>query len=510
MIRRRKVKFSTVKRMIAPLLTVLMLLGLAACAKPNTSDETTPAAAETVIDPSTTEELYLGYKKDDIPDTLKYNKETVKILYWSNAERPEFEIEEDADDSDRIISAIKMRNAAVQDRLDVVFEWDGQKGAVGQRADFTKYVETQYNGSNYYDIIAAYSRVAGMLSTRGFLVDINTIDDNHINFEQDWWPKTVIDTCTIGQSLYFISGDISTNTLHFMYGIYYNKELISSYNLDEPSTLVQNGTWTISKLIDMTRDKYQDLNSNESADKEDFFGFCTVNFHCDAFYTGSNLMLVEQDPDKTLIISPDFSGEKAINLVAQLGTWLPTKDCIVNSGTYQVPFVSGQALFCQNRVYMADAINKCGLNAVTWKYGIVPTPKYDEDQDEYITVMGNPFTLYGIGNGSSNYSRATAVLECWASEAYRRTTPAIFEVNMKLRYAKDNIDSQMFDILRATCRYDLGRIFSDDLSFMSEMPSKAACAGTPWSAGLKSKVKILNNSIAGIVSDLEKNAKLVK
>ena len=54
MIRRRKVKFSTVKRMIAPLLAVLMLLGLAACAKPNTSDETTPAAAETVIDPSTT------------------------------------------------------------------------------------------------------------------------------------------------------------------------------------------------------------------------------------------------------------------------------------------------------------------------------------------------------------------------------------------------------------------------------------------------------------------------
>ena len=144
MIRRRKVKFSTVKRMIAPLLAVLMLLGLAACAKPNTSDETTPAAAETVIDPSTTEELYLGYKKDDIPDTLKYNKETVKILYWSNAERPEFEIEEDADDSDRIISAIKTRNAAVQDRLDVVFEWDGQKGAVEQRADFTKYVETQY------------------------------------------------------------------------------------------------------------------------------------------------------------------------------------------------------------------------------------------------------------------------------------------------------------------------------------------------------------------------------
>lgn len=502
-------KMNTAKRLLALASATLMLLGLAACAKPNDVGSGTSDVTTASVD-VTTDDLYLGYKKDDLPETLNFNKETVKILYWSNAERPEFEIEEDADDSDRIIAAIKARNAAVQERLGVVFEWDGQKGAVKQRADFTKYVETQYNGSNYYDIIATYSRTAGMLSTRGFLVDLNTVEESYLNFEQEWWPSTVIDTCTIGKSLYFVSGDISTNTLHFMYGIYYNKELIQNYNLEEPAELVQSGKWTISKLIDMTKDKYQDLNSNEKADKEDFFGFCTVNFHCDAFYTGSDLLLVEPDEDKVLIISPDFSGEKAVNLVAQLGTWLPTNDCIVGSDNYQVPFVSGQALFCQNRVYMADAINKCGLNAVTWKYGIVPTPKYNEDQDDYITVMGNPFTLYGIGNGSDKQSIATAVLECWASEAYRRTTPAIFEVNMKLRYAKDNIDSQMFDILRSTVRYDLGRIYSDDLQFMSEMPSKAACAGTPWSAGLKSKVSILNKAIAGIVSDLEKTARLVK
>lgn len=469
----------TAKRLLALAFAGLMLLGLAACAKPNGPDSGTTDDTSVVAE-VTTDNLYLGYEKDSLPETLNFNKETVKILYWSNAERPEFEIEEDADDSDRIIAAIKARNAAVQERLGVQFEWDGQKGANANRADFTKYVETQFSGSNYYDIIATYSRTSAMLATRGYLVDINTIGESYLDFEKDWWPSTVIDTCSIGQSLYFISGDISTNTLHFMYGIYYNKELIANYNLEEPAELVQSDKWTISKLIDMTKDKYQDLNSNDTADKEDFYGFCTVNFHCDAFYTGSDLMLVEPDETKTLIISPDFSGEKAINLVAQLGTWLPTNDCIVNSSTYQIPFVSGQALFCQNRVYMADAINKCGLNAVTWKYGIVPTPKYNEDQDNYITVMGNPFTLYGIGNGSDKQTIATAVLECWASEAYRRTTPAIFEVNMKLRYAKDNVDSQMFDILRNTVRYDLGRIFSDDLSYMSEMPSKAACAGTPW------------------------------
>ncbi len=500
---------SIAKRIPALILAGLMLIGLVACAQQGQGGD---SSAETTASPETgeeTEELYVGYPKDDLPDTLKYNGETVKILYWSDSERPEFEVAEGADSDDRIISAIKTRNAVVQDRLNVTFEWDGQPGDFGDRSNFTKYVGAQFQASNYYDIIATYSRTSGMLATRGYLADLNTIDDSYLNFNQPWWPESLVDTCTIGKSLYFISGDASTNTLHFMYGVYYNKGLVADYNLEDPQTLTIAGTWTIDKLMSMTKDKYQDLNNNEKQDKDDFIPFGTKDFHCDAFYTGSDLMLVEQDPDKVLIISPDFSSEKTIELVAKLGTWLPTKDTILTDD-YMKPFVAEQGLFCLNRVYMADNVSGTGLNAVTWTYGIVPVPKHDEDQTNYITVMGNPFTLYGVGNGSADPSKATAVIECWASEAYRRTTPAIFEINMKLKYSKENVDAQMFDLIRSTVRYDLGRIFADTLNLMSEMPSKTACAGTSWTSGLNPKLSLLNKACVGIVDDLEKNANLAR
>lgn len=499
-------------RFLAFVFAAVMLLSLASCADNQGNNNEITTAPEATVEGEVTEELYLGYEKDKLPTDLTYNNESVKVLYWSDAERKEFEIKEDEDDSDRIVSAIKARNEVVQQRLGITFDWDSTKGNSKNRAEFTKYVETQFNGGNYYDIIATYSRTSGMLATRGFLMDLNTIENNYIDYEQNWWPATIIDVCTIAKSLYFVSGDISTNTLHFMYGIYFNKELIADRQLEDPQTLVKNGTWTIGKLIEMTSDTYEDRDNSNSKSVEDFYGFCTLYFHCDAFYTGSELRLVDNDEDNVLIISPDFSSEKAINLVDQLGQWLTTDSCYFDesSGNYQKPFVNGTALFCQNRVYMADAQNGSGLNAVTWKYGIVPTPKYNEDQTDYITVMGNPFTLYGVGNGCDDPSRATAVIECWASEAYRRTTPAIFEVNMKLRYAKDDVDSQMFDILRATCCYDLGRIFSDALSYMSEMPSKVAVAGTSWSRSVKSQLTPLKNAIKGIVSDLEKNANLVR
>ncbi len=500
---------SIAKRLPALILAGLMLVGLASCAQTGGGDNTTADTTASVDLGDETEELYLGYEKDTIPTTLNYGGSTVKILYWDDSERPEFEVAEDADDGDRIVSAIKARNSVVQDRLGVTFEWEGYNGNTSNRSKFTKYVETQFSSSNYYDIIATYSRTSGMLATRGFLADLNTIDDNYLNYEKPWWPDTLIDTCTIGQSLYFVSGDASTNTLHFMYGVYYNKELVADYQLEDPQTLTLNGTWTIDQLMSMTKDKYQDLNNNDKQDAEDFVPFGTKNFHCDAFYTGSDLMLVEEDADKVLVISPDFSSEKAVDLVAKLGTWLPTNDTILGDD-YMKPFVAGQGLFCLNRVYMADNVSSNGLNAVTWTYGIVPVPKYNLDQENYITVMGNPFTLYSVGNGSSDPSMATAVIECWASEAYRRTTPAIFEINMKLKYSKENVDAQMFDIIRSTVRYDLGRIFADTLNLMSEMPSKAACAGSSWSSGLASKIKILENKCAEIVTDLEKNANLVR
>ncbi len=498
-------------RILALICAGIMLLGLAACTKTDDSGNTTPADTNPAATPETTDELYLGYPKDKIPESLNYNNDKVKILYWSDAERKEFETTDTDDDSDRIISAIKARNEVVQQRLGVTFEWEGVEGSFRNRNKFTQHVEAQYKSSNYYDVIATYSRTAGSLSTSGYLMDINTVENNYLDFDESWWPDTLIDTCTIGKSLYFVSGDISTNTLHFMYGVYYNKNLLSQHQqLEDPTLLVQSKKWTIAKLIEMSSNMYQDDNANGQKDKDDSYGFCTINFHCDAFYTGSDLMLVEEDPDKVLVISPDFTGEKAINLVDTLGQWLTSDTCYTNSADYVRPFASGKTLFCLDRAYRVDPANDSGLNAVDWKYGILPTPMYDENQSDYITVIGNPFTLYGIGNGCADPSRATAVLECWASEAYRRTTPAIFEVNMKLRYAKDNVDAQMYDILRRTGRYDLGRIYATPLQEMSEMPSRAACEGQSWASISQSKAKGLKISLEKIVNDLETKANLVK
>ena len=497
-------------RLICLFAAALMVFSAVSCGSTETDDdtETTAAAAGTTAEEVTTSNLDKnGFLLDDLPE-LNYNGDTVSFLYWSDVQRPEFEIKEEDVSGSIVEEAIYNRNMQTEERLGIKIEWHGEKGNNDNINSFTTFVTNCYNGGNFYDIVATYSRSAAACTTRGLYTDLNTIDGSYFNFEKPWWPNTMYDACTIGNSLYFISGDISTNVLHFMYGVYYNMDLLKNLNLEDPVKYVDDMTWTIDKMIGMSSGLYQDLDQSGKQSDLDFYGFCTQYFHLDAFYTGSGMRLVEDDPDELLIISPDFTSEKCVDMVAKLGDWLTTSSCYVSGGrlgsvSYQVPFASGNALFCLNRVYMADALNASKLHDVKWTYSIVPTPLYDADQENYVTVIGNPFTLYGIMQGISdeNLIRNSAVIECLASKAYRLTTPALFETNMKYRYTNEERGDavRMFDIIHDTIDFDLGRIFAYALSGMSEMPSKAAAKGTSWGATMKAQDKTLRTDLASKV-----------
>ncbi|MCQ2446523.1 MAG: hypothetical protein MJ141_06555 [Clostridia bacterium] len=497
-------------RILCALFAMVMVLGVVACG--TTGDETVTTAAAATEDPNAPAETKSdkdenGYLLDDIPADLKFNQATVKVLYWNDVERPEFEVEQDELDGNIVSEALYNRNMKTEERLGVVFDWTGQPGDNGDRAAFTDFVVRAHDGGDYFDIIATYSRTSAMLMKRGLLVDLNTVENSQINFEKPWWPKNLVETCTIGDSLYALSGDISTNVLHFMYAIYYNADMLNNLNLPDPVEFVDNKTWTIDKLIELSSDLYTDNDQNGKQSDADNYGFGTIYYHVDAFYTGSTLRLVEQDPDKLLVLSPDYSSQKCVDLVDKLGKWLTTKTCYVSlSGAavnYYYPFADGNMLFCQNRVYMADNIygssNGHNLNGVSWNYGVLPTPLYDENQEEYITMIGNPFTLWGImaGTSAQNATMAAAVIECMGSQAYREVTPALFETNMKYRYTNSTDDkgTRMFDLLHNTICFDLGRIFSDDLSYMSEIPSINATLGASWATAMKGQLNVLTKKL---------------
>lgn len=488
------------KKTLSLLLAALMLVGsLAACASGDSSTETT-AAPDNVLTPADTtvaetESSYDkdGYLKDSLPADLNFGDAEITTLYWEDVEKQEFFAEEQT--GDIVNDAILARNNAVEDRLGVTLNYVGTKGNGSNMDNYLTQARNSYQaGDKAYDIYGTYSRTAAKLVINNLCYNLTKVD--YLDLEKPWWPENLTKEAMFDDRLYFVSGDISTMLLHMMYGIYFNKELFTNYGLTTPYDLVEKNEWTYDKLIELGSNVYQDLNNNGSKDKEDFFAISYSNFHAEAFYSAAGLSFVEQDEEQLLKISPDFYGERTLNLINKLGPWCASDDVLISNPEL---FSNGQTLFALNRAYYAEN----NLRNVDFSYGFVPVPKYDAAQENYYTCMGNPVTLYSITADCENPDMAAAVLEALGSEGYRRTTPALFEVNMKVKYSEGAVDAEMYDLVKSTTSFDLGRMFSPDLQYITDIFWKAVNTNdTAWSSKTRIYQKILDKQIANIVTSI--------
>ena len=491
-----------ITKTLAAIIAVLMLAAaFTACAKPQGDTETSGDGDTSTATPETTSE----FVNDDLSDDLKIN-DTVTFLYWKDVERPEFFVEESEDDGNIVNTRISERNKIVESRLGVTLEWDGVAGNYGNQKGFVEAANNSVVAGGGYDIFAGYSMTGATLAMNGLVQ--NLLDLKYINFSKPWWPDSLVNTATIGGKLYFTSGDISANMLYMMYATFFNKDIFIEQHPDmtvsDMYKLVTDGRWTIDKMIELCDGVYRDENANGVVDYEDLYGFETIDLHFDAFYIGSDLKLLDKDETGALVMSPDFTSEKTHALLEKITNFFYDSGFAFTKGTTSKyssaqSFKSARVLYTVDRVYIASGT----LKDVDFKYGILPVPKYDEEQSEYRTCMAFPFTLYSVSVKAKDADAAAAVLECLGSESYRRITPALFEQSMKVRYSESPDDSAMYDLVKKSVAMDLARIFTTPLNNNSYAPFRNAVkndTAAGWSRSTTQLKNVINVYIKNINS----------
>jgi hypothetical protein len=109
-------------------------------------------------------------------------------------------------------------------------------------------------------------------------------------------------------------------------------------------------------------------------------------------------------------------------------------------------------LFTEGRVLFVggDLDTAISLREMEDDFGFLPQPKYSENQKDYFSLVHDQALLSCVSASSQNLDMAGAVLEALAAESYRRVTPAWYETALKVKYARDDISSQMVDLIRAS------------------------------------------------------------
>ena len=501
------------------LATLMCLSSIVSCGTSGDEEEsmatTTAAAITTSVSEQTTTAVETespydvnGYLKDTLDPTLNYNGEEVSILYWNDAYNVEFEVEQLS--GDLVKDALYNRNSAVEERLGIEFVWTGTPGNNSNQQPYVQTVINDANSGGEYEIYAGYSMTAATLTLQGYTRDL--MDLEHLNFDMPWWPASLTETTTIKDSLYFCSGDISTNLIHNIYCVFFNQNMASELNTADLYALVNDGKWTIDKMAEYGALAYSDLNGDAITNTEDRFGIAlTSNVYFDAFFLGAGLRTVSKDDEGNLVMAKEFSSDKTVQTIEKVIDIFHHNNYAAATATLSSVdkniFSSGRTLFLIDTFCTAATFQSADSSL---SYGVLPLPKLDETQENYATSMGFPYTLYSVSRLLSDEKAQImgAVLECMASESHRQVTPALFELTMKLKYASSENDSHVYDLIRNSVYIDIGRVFCTPLNNLTYSLFRNACTEgqTNWTSRIKGESKAFGKKLTGITQTLDELA----
>ncbi len=309
------------------------------------------------------------------------------------------------------------------------------------------------------------------LSSQGMLANLKDIDG--LNLEASWWSQSMNKEFTINNKLYTTTGPIAFSYYYSPRIIAYNLRLADEYGLDNLYEVVENGKWTIDYMYDSMKSVTHDLNGDGEMGEDDMWGASVDEYSAAGFYisAGGTQTSISSDGTPSFLFNDpnNYSRiEKIASIIGNAEVTQKAEQLASRSGSYNIvdkvyTFKNGHALYLG---YGAQAI-AFYLRDMEDDYGILPVPKYDESQQNYIT-FGNAYVPAYIALPANNNrgSMNGVILDSMGFISQRDVQPLVASVTLKGKAARDEGSHKMIDIiyediyLDLNCCYDLGGSFT--------------------------------------------------
>ncbi len=438
---------------------------LASCGDSMTDDGTVTTDVQT-----TTPETETTYDPDaDGLGALDLGGETVTV-YTREHERFDDEISVDALTGDIVNDAIFDRETRVEERLNVAIETVKEGG---QHGSFDKMKQLVLAGDKTYDIFSASMFTTTPGASTGIFRDLNDFDA--IDLTKPYYTQDYIRQTTINGKKFTLTGDLSLSLTRYSFCMYFNKNLLAAYDLGNPYDLVRSGKWTHETMREMVTGIYSDLNTDNKADDADLYGLGTSNvIIIDAYTSAYDLKMVEFDDGGMPMLCIDM--EKYSDAVKRLyslnyeteGVHFYKEISDNNEMTDLCNYFSQDHLvFINNWIYGLETEY---LRSMPSDFGVLPYPKYDEQQESYYTFQHDQIGVFAIPITSEKAECAAAVLEAMSSDSRKYLVPTFYDNALKDKYSRDADTAEMIDIIHNNHKLDPAWLFSSYVYGLGQAP----------------------------------------
>lgn len=445
-------------RILAVLLCIAMLaVSLAACGSEDTPATTTQGNnAQTTTPPQNdvvTERLDAnGYLMDDLPETYDWDKDFT-VYSWQEQKNWEWCLDS-AQTTDAVNLALYNRIQSVEQRFNVTMQFRFEPGNWDNRRTFVSTLAANVNnGDGFFDLVGQYTPAAGIAAAQKLYKDLNSLD--YLDFTKPWWPSMITETATIGDKLYFATGDITPTLIKNIHCMFVNMDMYEAMNISalygdrDIFTIVKDGDWTFETMKEMG------MNRVDTAQGK--LGITFLNDVCsDAFFFAAGYKLLKNE-NGILSLSDDLVNINMINYYDEVQD-------LYSTGNYDDVAINNSAFSANNSfLYVGGISDAQTFTKKEVDFSILPMPKLDTNQDRYYTIASFWVTLYSIPVDVKNEEMSAMIMEGLASEAYRSVTDVIYFDMFAARFMQTPEKAEMLDWVSDSVVFDSARMFPDFL-----------------------------------------------
>ena len=453
------------KRTVSLILTAALLsCSLYTCGSESDADATQETAAQTAAEPvteQTTEEAEIELTPRDFGgiDFTFLGVDPQSRQDWTVNTYSETVAAEES--GEPITDAIYRRNLRLEEFYNIhIKEESTSREDVGKTA-----LKVIMAGDDAYQVVNLTGiSASSLLNSPDALYDL--YDISTLDFSNSWWDSNSVETFTINGKLYNAVGDMNLRSFFASVVLMMNKQMIETHDLEDPFTLVKEGTWTVDKLLSLAAAVSSDIDGDGKlglADNVGFFGESTTG-HWALNSMGINTVTnIDGIPTITLYSERAVdalakyvellrSGEYAI-YASDISSQYPTENIWYSR---MMPMLMNDQLLFYNH-YLGSALD---LRNMQSDFGIIPLPKYDESQETYYTATHPCYVSFMTIPATNADPEGTGLLmEAMNKLSSAYVVPAVYETTLVGKVIRDTESEEMLDIIFANRVYDIGYIF---------------------------------------------------
>lgn len=476
------------KRIFPLLLAALLLASATACG--NTTTETTPTENDNTIQQNS--ETETGY----VAPELDMQGDELHILNFSYLWNMYIYIDHDEMTGDSLNDLVYSRNRSAEEQFNCKLVEDTVEYS-GWSTGFIDLSDALINdviaGTETYD--AAYMCVSQRMEliTKNYLLDLSEIDT--LQLDGNWWHNKLNDTLQIGGKQYIASGALNLMPYDGMTSVFFNKDMHTDYGLDDYYTLVREGKWTLDKLIEDCQaivTPNSDGTWTYAEDGDGVYGIATHHDFPAHFLYGSGIHYVTEEGGKyALNIESDrmYAAAERISDLFDTTTGVSVGSSGAGATNFETIFGAGRSLFMMDELKGGITLRDSDVD-----FGLLPAPKYTEDQESYITDLTQRTMFFCIPVSNTHANETGIVIDALTYASQQEVVPEFFDGYIAHKGLRDEDSYEMAQLMESTMCMDVGVVYNWCMDLINSMNSNIR-SRSPLASLIQSNKEAINTTI---------------